>query len=220
MSKQECTEALNMRNQHLFEKSNAKLVFAVKQTKNTFKQHQNRIETEKRTKLTLKTIGNSLANLFKPTKKNNRIFTSKSHANVLNTSQCTKSTITAKSCSNILTGVTNEIPNVNINTFQFRQSQSNLQTRQPCMGVHAYSLKVKKNIRHPCVSSDPSIGSFDNDAQKSIQMHAQHAINFSPLPIKQSGELSDMISVSLLKNRKMHSASILCSRLRGFSTDV
>ncbi len=67
MSKQECTEALNMRNQHLFEKSNAKLVFAVKQTKNTFKQHQNRIETEKRTKLTLKTIGNSLANLFKPT---------------------------------------------------------------------------------------------------------------------------------------------------------
>ena len=48
---------------HLFDKTKAQLILTMKPTKPGSK--QNRLESEKRTKLTFKNIGTSFANLFK-----------------------------------------------------------------------------------------------------------------------------------------------------------
>lgn len=74
--------------------------------------------------------------------------------------------------------------------------------KQPSMGVSAYSMKVRKS-NNGTSDSNPSLAS-EEKIQSSLS----------------SSELSNIISVSLFKQRRMHSASILCSSLRGFSTDV
>jgi hypothetical protein len=70
------------------------------------------------------------------------------------------------------------------------------------MGVSAYSIKIKK-CQNGTSDSNPSLAS-DEKIQSSLS----------------TSELSNIISASLFKQRRMHSASILCSSLRGFSTDV
>jgi hypothetical protein len=134
---------------------------------------------------------------------------------------------------------------MDVNVFVSSESlQKDVKTpvkrRQPAMGVSAYSLKARKSQNTLAMDNNGLQRRFATnpnlkDANKFrsthnfnqiASSHSNYIMNYdsefeqSPYSDVTSQDLADYISISMIKHRRMHSASILCSSLRGFSTDV